>query len=94
MHHYHDLAYLWLARAHVANGDPAAARVAYEEFFERMKRADTKESARREGITIGQEMLAQLLPRIQGVQISAPFGRYQTAIDVTRVLPDRDQADA
>ena len=39
-HHYHDLAYLWLARAHVANDDPDAARESYEEFFERMKDAD------------------------------------------------------
>jgi homocysteine S-methyltransferase len=56
--------------------------------LERMRRADTKEAARREGIAIAQEMLTALLPQIQGVQISAPFGRYQTAIDVAAVLPD------
>ena len=32
-------------------------------------------------------MLSALLPHIQGVQVSAPFGRYQTAIDVTEVIP-------
>ena len=58
-----------------------------EPILERMRGTDTKEVARREGIRIGQEMLQALLPRIQGVQIAAPFGRYQTAIEVAKVLP-------
>jgi tetratricopeptide (TPR) repeat protein len=33
-------AYLWLGRAHRDNGDPTAARAAYEQFFEIMKDAD------------------------------------------------------
>jgi methionine synthase I (cobalamin-dependent)/5,10-methylenetetrahydrofolate reductase len=53
----------------------------------RMKKADSKEAARNEGVAIAQEMLTALLPHIQGVQISAPFGRYQTALDVAEVLP-------
>jgi tetratricopeptide (TPR) repeat protein len=36
----HPMAKLWLGRAHVANGDPAAARAAYEQFFDDMKDAD------------------------------------------------------
>ena len=40
------------------------------------------------GIAIAQEMLTALLPHIGGVQISAPFGRFSTAIEVTRAIPD------
>ena len=58
-------------------------------LLERMKKADTKEAAREEGIAIAQDMLSTLLPHIQGAQISAPFGRYKTAIDVAAVIPDR-----
>ena len=57
-------------------------------ILERMRRAETKEAARREGIAIAQEMLQELLPHVQGVQISAPFARYQTAVDVASVLPE------
>jgi methionine synthase I (cobalamin-dependent)/5,10-methylenetetrahydrofolate reductase len=58
-------------------------------IMERMKKTDTKEAARNEGIAVAQEMLVTLLPHIQGAQISAPFGRYRTAIDVARTIPDR-----
>jgi homocysteine S-methyltransferase len=57
-------------------------------IMERMKKADTKEVARNEGIAIAQEMLVTLLPHIVGAQISAPFGRYQTAIEVARAIPE------
>ena len=47
-----SVAYLWLGRAHRENGDPAAARAAYEKFFEIMRDADEGvpviEKARRE----------------------------------------------
>ena len=46
-------------------------------------------SARGEGVAIAQDMLVTLLPHIQGAQISAPFGRYKTAIDVAGVIPER-----
>jgi homocysteine S-methyltransferase len=58
-----------------------------DEIMARMKKADTKEAARNEGIAIAQEMLATLLPHIAGAQISAPFGRYQTAIEVAKAIP-------
>jgi homocysteine S-methyltransferase len=63
-------------------------------ILERMRAADTKEAARAEGITIAREMLAALMPHIQGVQISAPFARYQTAIDVAEVIPDSMRSGA
>jgi homocysteine S-methyltransferase len=52
----------------------------------RMQKADTPELARAEGIRIAQEMLAAARQMgyggIQGVQVSAPFGRYSAAAEV------------
>jgi homocysteine S-methyltransferase len=47
-----------------------------------MQKADTKEKAREEGIAIAREMQAGVRDLVQGVQVSAPFGRYDTAIQV------------
>jgi len=53
-----------------------------------MAQADTPDAARREGILIAQEMLAAVRPFVQGVQVSAPFGRYTAAAEViASVLP-------
>ena len=53
-----------------------------EEIMLRMAQADTPEAARAEGIKIAQEMLAAVRPLVQGVQVSAPFGNYETAAEV------------
>jgi homocysteine S-methyltransferase len=59
-----------------------------EEIMLRMAQADTPEAARREGILIAQEMLEAVRPFVQGVQVSAPFGRYKIAAEViASVLP-------
>ena len=58
-----------------------------ESILERMRRTDTKEKARIEGVAIAQEALRALVPHVQGAQISAPFGRYQTALDVAEAIP-------
>jgi homocysteine S-methyltransferase len=59
-----------------------------EEIMLRMAQADTPEAAEREGILIAQEMLESLRPFVQGVQVSAPQGRYATAAEViARALP-------
>ena len=59
-----------------------------DETMARMAKADTPELARAEGIRIAQEMLAQAKPMVQGVQVSAPFGRYPLAIEIIRsVIP-------
>jgi homocysteine S-methyltransferase len=55
--------------------------------LERMRRTDTKDKARMEGVAIAREALQALLPHVQGAQISAPFGRYQTALDVVAAIP-------
>jgi methionine synthase / methylenetetrahydrofolate reductase (NADH) len=62
--------------------------------MERMRRADSAEAARREGILIAQEMCAAVRPMVQGVQLSAPFGRYEMAVEVAEVLRDRAEVGA
>ena len=59
-----------------------------DEIMARMAQADTPDTARREGIKIAQEMLEAVRPLVQGVQVSAPFGRYSAAAEVMEsVLP-------
>ena len=53
-----------------------------EEILARMGRAESPEAARAEGIAIAQEMLAEVRGRVQGVQVSAPFGKYKAAAQV------------
>jgi len=54
----------------------------------RMQAAASPEVARAEGIRIAQEMLETARPMVQGVQVSAPFGRYTAAAEVlASVLP-------
>jgi len=59
------------------------------QFMERMRSADTPERARQEGVRIAQEMVQQVRPMVQGVQLSAPFGRYSMAIEVAEALGSR-----
>jgi homocysteine S-methyltransferase len=59
-----------------------------EEIMQRMARTGSPDAARREGILIAQEMLEAVRPMVQGVQVSAPFGRYAAAAEViASVLP-------
>ncbi|WP_353069440.1 bifunctional homocysteine S-methyltransferase/methylenetetrahydrofolate reductase [Tunturibacter empetritectus] len=53
-----------------------------DEIMARMAKALTPEAGRLEGVKIAQEMLAEAKPMVQGVQVSAPFGRYGVAADV------------
>lgn len=55
--------------------------------LDRMRRATekSKEHALEEGITIAREMLAEVRDRVQGVQVSAPFGKVELAL---RVIQD------
>ena len=59
-----------------------------EEILLRMALADAPDAAQQEGIRIAQEMLDAVRPMVQGVQVSAPFGRYGVAAEVLAgVLP-------
>jgi homocysteine S-methyltransferase len=53
-----------------------------EEIMARMAAVATPEAARAEGIMIAREMLAQVRDQVQGVQVSAPFGKYTAAAQV------------
>jgi homocysteine S-methyltransferase len=51
-----------------------------------MTRAASPEAAREEGIAIAREMLVSVRDMVQGAQISAPQGRYSSAVDVLEAL--------
>ena len=53
-------------------------------IIERMRRASarSKEHGVAEGIAIAREMLDRVRPLVQGVQVSAPFGKVELALDV------------
>ncbi len=53
-----------------------------EEILERMARHTEKEAMLAEGLLIAQEMLAGVRGAVQGVQVSAPFGKYAAAAEV------------
>ena len=57
-----------------------------DEILNRMTRAVSPEAARAEGVAIAREMLAAVRDRVQGAQISAPLGRYASAVDVLEAL--------
>jgi methionine synthase / methylenetetrahydrofolate reductase(NADPH) len=60
-----------------------------EPYMERMRCAEGAEAARAEGIAIAREMVQRVRGLVAGVQLSAPFGRYQMAIDVAEALGQR-----
>ncbi len=59
-----------------------------EEMMERMRKTSTADAAREEGIAIAREMVRRARPLVRGVQLSAPFGRYQMALEVAQVISD------
>jgi homocysteine S-methyltransferase len=60
-----------------------------EPLMERLRRVDNAEKAREEGVAIAREMVARVRGMVQGVQLSAPFGRYQMALDVAEAIGPR-----
>jgi methionine synthase I (cobalamin-dependent)/5,10-methylenetetrahydrofolate reductase len=60
-----------------------------EVFMERMRLADNPDKARAQGIAIAQEMVRQVRPMVEGVQLSAPFGRYAMAVTVAEAIGPR-----
>jgi len=53
-----------------------------DNVMERMAKADTKEAQKEEGINIAKESVEKIKDRVQGIQVSAPFGNVNTAIAV------------
>ncbi len=60
-----------------------------DEFMERMRKAESAEKSRAEGIAIAREMVERCRPMVAGVQLSAPFGRYDMAIQVADAIGPR-----
>ncbi|MGA2374555.1 MAG: bifunctional homocysteine S-methyltransferase/methylenetetrahydrofolate reductase [Candidatus Sulfotelmatobacter sp.] len=65
-----------------------------DSILERMARAQTPEAARAEGVAIAREMLLAVRHTVQGAQISAPQGRYSSAVDVLEALGTKSPAPA
>jgi homocysteine S-methyltransferase len=60
-----------------------------EELLERMRQAPNVEAAGKEGQAIAYEMVQRVRPMVQGVQLSAPFGRVQVALEVANAIGSR-----
>jgi homocysteine S-methyltransferase len=60
-----------------------------EHYMERMRQVDSAEKSRQEGVAIAREMVERVRTMVQGVQLSAPFGRYQMALDVAEAIGPR-----
>jgi homocysteine S-methyltransferase len=54
--------------------------------LERMRKSPDGAAGLKEGVKIAQEMLMEIRPYTQGVQVSAPFGKIQHALEVFEVL--------
>jgi len=49
----------------------------------RMERAVTREEARREGVAIAREIVHRIRDRVAGIQVGAPLGNVEIALQVT-----------
>ena len=58
-------------------------------YMDRMKNVESADKARAEGVAIAQEMCTQIRSMVQGAQLSAPFGRYDMAVQVAEALGER-----
>ena len=61
-----------------------------EQYMERMRAAENAEAARAQGVAIAQEMVRAVRSMTAGVQLSAPFGRYEMAVQVAEVIGPRE----
>jgi methionine synthase / methylenetetrahydrofolate reductase (NADH) len=76
-----------LRNAEFMNNEVPGVHVA-DEIMERMRKADAAGRAREEGIAIARETVRQVRELVQGIQVSAPFGRYQSALEVlAEIIP-------
>jgi methionine synthase I (cobalamin-dependent)/5,10-methylenetetrahydrofolate reductase len=63
-----------------------------DSILTRMGRPQTPDAARAEGVAIAREMLIAVRQTVQGAQISAPQGRYSSAVDVLEALGTKSPA--
>ena len=57
-----------------------------DELLRRMSKTRTKEEGLKEGADIAREMVAAVRDEVAGIQVSAPFGRIDIALDVLEAL--------
>ena len=63
-------------------------------ILERMAAASTSsEQSRAEGVHIAREMLLEARAMVQGVQVSAPLGKFNAAVDVIEALGQRTETE-
>jgi len=74
-----------LRNAEFMNNEVPGASVP-EEIMSRMRAADSKERALEEGISIARDAVRLLRGRVQGVQVSAPFGNVRHSLKVLEAL--------
>ena len=77
-----------LRNAEFMNNEVPGVHVA-DEIMERMRKADQAGKAREEGIAIARETVQEIRGLVQGIQVSAPFGRYQSALEVLEAVIHR-----
>ncbi|HEV8375758.1 MAG TPA: bifunctional homocysteine S-methyltransferase/methylenetetrahydrofolate reductase [Candidatus Polarisedimenticolia bacterium] len=76
-----------LRNAEFMNNEVPGVHVA-DDVMERMRKADALGKAREEGVAIARETVQEVRDLVQGIQVSAPFGRYKTALEVLEgVIP-------
>jgi methionine synthase I (cobalamin-dependent)/5,10-methylenetetrahydrofolate reductase len=78
-----------LRNAEFMNNEVPGVHVAGE-VMERMRKAELAGKAREEGIAIARDTVEQIGDQVQGIQVSAPFGRYQAALEVLEGIIPRD----
>ncbi len=57
-----------------------------DEMVSRIARYDTRDDQLRAGMDIAKEMVDRVLGFVQGIQVSAPFGRYNLAVEVAQAI--------
>jgi homocysteine S-methyltransferase len=63
-------------------------------ILRRLEAAGSADLARAEGVAIAREMLMAVRDMVQGAQISAPLGRYTSAVDVLEALGSRSRVES
>ena len=57
-----------------------------DEVISRIAKYETRDDQLKVGIEIAQGMIERVAPFVQGIQVSAPFGRYHLAVEVARAM--------
>jgi homocysteine S-methyltransferase len=57
-----------------------------DEVISRIAKFDTKEDQLKAGIEIARGMVDRVAGFVQGIQVSAPFGRYKLAVEVAGAM--------